>query len=217
MCSVAEWNRLRVDNRLAVSRQRQHVVDQLVHPSEGLLCVREVAGVTGLDGHLDAGGGDVQRVAKVVTDDAGELVESFVLALDPLVAFPTVEFVAHPLGQQLDERRLGVREGVLVRIGVGKTEGPVQVAVGDHLPADVRAQSGQLVRLRLRPPFGFGVVHREQPFGVDRPVAVRLRERTRRSSLHAVVVTHHLDHRLDAVVDRGEEPQLDTEPFPADP
>jgi hypothetical protein len=77
----------------AMSGEFEEVRHEPLHPVEGVLGLADVGWVAGLAGDVELAFRDVEWVAEVVADDAGELRETLVLTLQFLPRRPLLEFL----------------------------------------------------------------------------------------------------------------------------
>ena len=91
---LPDGDRLDRSDGVALSGEREHVLDQPLHLVEGVLAAVEVVAAPRLPREPEVAGEHVEGVPEVVRDDRGELVEPLVLAFDPLLVRPPLRDVA---------------------------------------------------------------------------------------------------------------------------
>jgi len=165
-----------------------------------------------LDGRRDVGELAVESDAEDdVETRVGDPLEPAFLAFEACVAFAAFALAVAPLqrlpdepGEQLDEHRLRLGEGLGALLAVGETDGPVHLLVDEYRRAHVRPQAEGFERgVGNRGRLG-GVLDGQRVLPFDRPPTVGLVQRTALARLQQFVVPRRLDDPLGVAVDPRE-------------
>src|SRR6056297_1010552 len=104
---VADLDCFHVVDGLALSGEHERILDDILHPVEGVDDGRKMWALAVLLGELKPALGDIQRVSEIMGDDMGKLLKSLDLAFKLLFALAALDLIADPLGQRLDRELLG--------------------------------------------------------------------------------------------------------------